>query len=221
MIGGEIGLGDLPLRDDLRGRSPYGAPQLDVPFRLNTNENPYPPPAALVADVATAVHQVAAELHRYPDRDAVDAELERQVRETKHVERIRTALRGRQSGTVVVSDLGDGIAVVDAYAAEHLEIQTQDAREIALRVRNAGAIFVGPWAPVSLGDYCAGSNHVLPTGGCARHSSGLSVQTFLRGVHLVEYTQEALREVAGQVVTLAGAEDLPAHGQAVTVRFGS
>jgi histidinol dehydrogenase len=151
--------------------------------------------------------------------DAVDVELERQVGETKHTERIRAALTGPQSGTVLVADLGDGIAVVDAYAAEHLEIQTADAREVALRVRNAGAVFVGPWAPVSLGDYCAGSNHVLPTGGCARHSAGLSVQTFLRGVHVVEYTEDALREVVGQVVTLATAEDLPAHGQAVTARF--
>jgi histidinol dehydrogenase len=151
--------------------------------------------------------------------DAVDAELERQVRETKHVERIRAALTGRQSGTVLVADLEDGIAVVDAYAAEHLEIQTERAREVALGVRNAGAVFVGPWAPVSLGDYCAGSNHVLPTGGCARHAGGLSVQTFLRGIHLVEYTAEALREVAEQVVTLATAEDLPAHGQAITARL--
>ena len=86
-------------------------------------------------------------------------------------------------------------------------------------MRNAGAVFIGPWAPVSLGDYCAGSNHVLPTGGCARHSAGLSVQTFLRGVHLVEYTEDALSEVADRVVTLATAEDLPAHGQAVTARF--
>ncbi|WP_250550398.1 histidinol dehydrogenase [Pseudonocardia sp. H11422] len=151
--------------------------------------------------------------------DAVDAELERQILQTKHVERIRTALRGRQSGTILVANLDDGVVVVDAYAAEHLEIQTEDARAVALRVRNAGAIFVGPWAPVSLGDYCAGSNHVLPTGGCARHSGGLSVQTFLRGVHLVEYTEDALRDVAGQVVTLAAAEDLPAHGAAVTARF--
>jgi histidinol dehydrogenase len=151
--------------------------------------------------------------------DAVDAELSRQVQETKHSERIATALSGPQSGAVLVADLDDGLAVVDAYAAEHLEIQTVDAREIALRVRNAGAIFVGPWAPVSLGDYCAGSNHVLPTGGCARHSAGLSVQTFLRGVHVIEYTEQALRETAHAVVTLAAAEDLPAHGQAVTARF--
>jgi histidinol dehydrogenase len=153
--------------------------------------------------------------------DAVDAELERQVAATKHAERIRTALTGPQSGAILVADLDDGVAVVDAYAAEHLEIQAEGARELALRVRNAGAVFVGPWSPVSLGDYCAGSNHVLPTGGCARHSAGLSVQTFLRGVHVVEYTEDALREVAGAVVTLAQAEDLPAHGQAVTARFGA
>ncbi|TWG08733.1 histidinol dehydrogenase [Saccharopolyspora dendranthemae] len=151
--------------------------------------------------------------------DAVDAELERQVGLTKHVERIRTALTGRQSGCILVSDVDDGIRVVDAYAAEHLEIQTAEADAVAARVRNAGAIFVGPYAPVSLGDYCAGSNHVLPTGGCARHSSGLSVQSFLRGIHVVSYTEQALREVADQVVALADAEDLPAHGQAVTARF--
>jgi histidinol dehydrogenase len=151
--------------------------------------------------------------------DDVDAELARQVAETKHTERIRTALTGPQSGVVLVTDLDDGVTVVDAYAAEHLEIQTSDASAVAARVRNAGAIFVGPWSPVSLGDYCAGSNHVLPTGGCARHSAGLSVQTFLRGVHVVDYSQAALREVAEAVVTLAGAEDLPAHGQAVTARF--
>ncbi len=151
--------------------------------------------------------------------DAVDAELERQVAATKHTERIRTALTGPQSGTILVADVAAGLAVVDAYAAEHLEIQTVRAREVALQVRNAGAVFIGPWAPVSLGDYCAGSNHVLPTGGCARHSAGLSVQTFLRGVHLIEYTEDALREVADRVVTLATAEDLPAHGQAVTARF--
>jgi histidinol dehydrogenase len=153
--------------------------------------------------------------------DQVDRELERQVAATKHTERIRTALTGRQSGTILVASIDDGIEVVDGYAAEHLEIQTVDASAVARRVRNAGAIFVGPWAPVSLGDYCAGSNHVLPTGGCARHSGGLSVQTFLRGIHLIEYTEEALREVTDQVVTLANAEDLPAHGQAVTARFRS
>ncbi|RCW43237.1 histidinol dehydrogenase [Halopolyspora algeriensis] len=151
--------------------------------------------------------------------DAVDTELERQVAQTKHIERIRTALTGTQSGCVLVSTVDDGIRVVDAYAAEHLEIQTQQASEVAARVRNAGAIFVGAFSPVSLGDYCAGSNHVLPTGGCARHSSGLSVQSFLRGIHVVDYTEQALREVTDQVIALADAEDLPAHGQALTARF--
>lgn len=151
--------------------------------------------------------------------DAVDAELAVQVAATRHTERVRTALTGRQSGCVLVADLDTGLAVVDAYGAEHLEVQTVEAVEVARRVRNAGAIFVGPFAPVSLGDYCAGSNHVLPTGGCARHSSGLSVQSFLRGVQIVEYDDGALRKVADHVVTLAEAEDLPAHGQAVLARF--
>lgn len=149
----------------------------------------------------------------------VDAELDKQVSVTKHVERIRTSLSGPQSGIVLVEDLEQGLAVVDAYAAEHLEIHTEDAAAWAARVRNAGAIFVGPYAPVSLGDYCAGSNHVLPTGGCACHSSGLSVRAFTKSVHVVEYSREALGEVAGHVVTLANAEDLPGHGAAVSVRF--
>jgi len=87
------------------------------------------------------------------------------------------------------------------------------------RIRSAGAIFVGAWSPVSLGDYCAGSNHVLPTAGGARHSSGLSVQTFLRGIHVINYTEAALKDVSGHVITLANAEDLPAHGEAVRRRF--
>jgi histidinol dehydrogenase len=150
--------------------------------------------------------------------DAVTALLPEQVAATKHSDRITTALGGSQSGVVLVDDLDAGLAVVDAYAAEHLEIQTRDAREVALRVRNAGAVFVGAWSPVSLGDYAAGSNHVLPTGGCARHSSGLSVQTFLRGIHLVDYDEQALAGVARHVDVLAHAEDLPAHAAAVAVR---
>ncbi|ADU09359.1 histidinol dehydrogenase [Micromonospora aurantiaca] len=181
-------------------------------------------PAHVAADlISQAEHDpLAASVLVTPSTalaDAVDAELARQAPAAKHAERIGTALRGEQSGVVLVDDLEAGLRVVDAYAAEHLEIQTENARDWALRVRNAGAVFVGAWSPVSLGDYCAGSNHVLPTGGCARHSSGLSVQSFLRGVHLVEYTQDALRDVAPHVVTLATVEDLPAHGQAVSVRF--
>ena len=150
--------------------------------------------------------------------DAVDVEVERQVALTKHVERITAALTGDQSATVLVRDVEQGIAVVDAYAAEHLEVITASAREVAERVRNAGCIFVGPYAPVSLGDYCAGSNHVLPTGCTARHASGLSVQSFLKGMQLVEYTREALVDVAPHVLALAAAEDLPAHGAAISIR---
>jgi len=150
--------------------------------------------------------------------DDVEAELDKQVSVTRHVERITTALSGEQSGIVLVDDLEQGLSVVDAYAAEHLEIQTRDAATLARRVRNAGAIFVGPFAPVSLGDYCAGSNHVLPTGGCACNSSGLSVRSFLKSLHVVEYDERALREVAPHVVHLANAEDLPGHGAAVDVR---
>jgi len=151
--------------------------------------------------------------------DAVDVQIGLQLERTKHVERIAAALGGPQSGVVLVVDLDQGVKVVNAYAAEHLEIQTRDARVVADRITSAGAIFVGPYSPVSLGDYCAGSNHVLPTGGCARHSSGLSVQSFLRGVHIVEYSEAALKDVAHHVVTLSHVEDLPAHGAAVTARF--
>ncbi len=150
--------------------------------------------------------------------DAVEAELAVQVPATKHSERIAEALRGPQSGIVLVDDLDAGLRVVDAYAAEHLEIHTREAREVSMRVRNAGAIFVGSWSPVSLGDYAAGSNHVLPTGGCACHSSGLSVQTFLRGIHVVDYDEAALTDVAPHVVALANAEDLPGHAAAIEVR---
>ncbi|REE99731.1 histidinol dehydrogenase [Thermomonospora umbrina] len=151
--------------------------------------------------------------------DAVERELADQVARTKHADRITEALAGPQSGIVLVDDLEAGLAVVNAYAAEHLEIQTANARELAARVRNAGAIFIGAHSPVSLGDYLAGSNHVLPTGGCACHSSGLSVQSFLRGVHVVEYDEPALAEATARVVALAEAEDLPAHGAAMKARF--
>jgi histidinol dehydrogenase len=152
--------------------------------------------------------------------DDVVAELDKQVLATRHTERVRTALGGPQSGIVLVDDLEQGLDVVEAYAAEHLEIHTADAAAVAARVHNAGAVFVGPFAPVSLGDYCAGSNHVLPTGGCACHSSGLSVRSFRKAVHVVDYSHEALAEVADHVVTLAEAEDLPGHGAAVHARLG-
>ncbi|MFP1623851.1 histidinol dehydrogenase [Streptomyces sp. 5K101] len=204
--------------------------------RIGIDAEAGPTEIAILADSTADPVHVAADLISQAEHDplaaavlvtdseelaaAVERELEPQVAATKHVEdRIRPALAGRQSAIVLVSSVEDGLKVVDAYGAEHLEIQTADAADIAARVRNAGAIFVGPYAPVSLGDYAAGSNHVLPTGGCACHSSGLSVQSFLRGIHIVDYTRDALAEVAHHVVTLAEAEDLPAHGAALKARF--
>ncbi|WP_367136034.1 MULTISPECIES: histidinol dehydrogenase [Streptomyces] len=204
--------------------------------RIGIDAEAGPTEIAILADATADPVHVAADLISQAEHDplaasvlvtdseelanAVEKELETQVAMTRHVEdRIVPALGGRQSGIVLVDSVDHGLAVVDAYGAEHLEIQTADAAAVAARVQNAGAIFVGPYAPVSLGDYAAGSNHVLPTGGCACHSSGLSVQSFLRGIHVVDYTREALAEVAGHVVTLAEAEDLPAHGAAVKARF--
>ena len=152
--------------------------------------------------------------------DAVESEVVRQVGTTRHAQRITEALSGQQSAVIIVDDLDAGLAIVNTYAAEHLEIHTREARDVAMRVRNAGAVFVGTWAPVSLGDYAAGSNHVLPTAGSARHSSGLSVQSFLRGIHIVEYDESALRDIAPHVIALANAEDLPGHGDAITARVG-
>ena len=193
-----------------------------------------PTEIAVLADATADAEHVASDLVSQAEHDplaaavlvtdspelaeAVEKALERRVAATKHTERVAEALAGRQSAIVLVDDVEVGLDVVNAYAAEHLEIQTADAAAVAARVRNAGAVFVGPFAPVSLGDYCAGSNHVLPTGGCACHSSGLSVQSFLRGIHVVEYDEAALRDVGGHVVTLARAEDLPAHGEAVLAR---
>ncbi|WP_324653140.1 histidinol dehydrogenase [Georgenia sp. H159] len=151
--------------------------------------------------------------------DAVDAEIERQAATTTHAERVRTALGGAQSGTVLVTDLDQGVAVCDAYGAEHLEVQTADAAAVAGRIRNAGAIFVGPYSPVPLGDYLAGSNHVLPTGGTARFASGLSVMAFLKPVQVIEYDDAALRKVADPLRALALSEDLPAHADAVDLRL--
>ncbi|MGY5127422.1 histidinol dehydrogenase [Streptomyces nigrescens] len=203
--------------------------------RIGIDAEAGPTEIAVLADATADPEHVAADLISQAEHDtlaaavlvtdsteladAVDEALKRQVAATKHVERITEALGGRQSATVLVDGIDEGLKVVDAYGAEHLEIQTADASAVAARVRNAGAVFVGPYAPVSLGDYCAGSNHVLPTGGCACHSSGLSVQSFLRGIHVVDYSRDALAEVAHHVVTLAEAEDLPAHGAAVKARF--
>jgi histidinol dehydrogenase len=181
-------------------------------------------PVHVAADlISQAEHdEMAGSVLVTPSEDlaaATATELAAQLGTTVHRDRVTAALGGRQSAIILVDDLEAGILVVNAYAPEHLEIQTVDAPEVATRIRSAGAIFVGPYSPVSLGDYCAGSNHVLPTAGSARHSSGLSVQTFLRGIHVVDYTEAALKDVSGHVVTLAKAEDLPAHGEAIRRRF--
>jgi len=203
--------------------------------RIGIDSEAGPTEIAILADDSANPEFVAADLISQAEHDVVAASvlvtdspeladkvlaaLEIQVANAKHNERISTALTGEQSAIVLVDDIEQGLAVVDAYAAEHLEIHTRNASEVAFRVKNAGAIFVGDWSPVSLGDYAAGSNHVLPTGGCACHSSGLSVQTFLRGLHYVEYDQAALNEIGPHVITLANAEDLPGHGVAVEVRM--
>lgn len=179
-------------------------------------------PAFVAADlISQAEHDPQAACLLVSDSaellDAVDVELDKQVPLTKHHERIATALAD-QSAHVLVEDLDQGLAVVDDWAPEHLEVLTVDAAAVARRVRNAGAVFVGPWTPVSLGDYAAGSNHVLPTGGTARFSVGLSAQSFRKRMSVVEYTAEALREVAPHVTALGGAEDLQAHVEAVQVR---
>jgi histidinol dehydrogenase len=186
--------------------------------------------SAIAADVATdlisqAEHDVIAAAVLVTDSealiDAVHRELEKRVPLTRHADRIRTALTGIQSAAVLVDSIAQGLDVVNAYAAEHLEIQTENSRRDAEKIRNAGAVFIGRFSPVSLGDYSAGSNHVLPTGGCACHSSGLSVQSFLRGLHYIEYEEVAFTDIAPTVITLANAEDLPAHGEAISARFES
>jgi histidinol dehydrogenase len=194
-----------------------------------------PTEIAILADSSAIAADVAADLISQAEHDviaaavlvtdspelaaAVEAELRVRVSQTKHSDRIETALSGVQSAIVLVDSIEQGLDVVNAYAAEHLEIQTRNARSDAAKIRNAGAVFIGRFSPVSLGDYSAGSNHVLPTGGCACHSSGLSVQTFLRGLHFIEYDQKAFTDILDTVVTLANAEDLPAHGEAMTARL--
>ncbi|MGA0129792.1 MAG: histidinol dehydrogenase [Candidatus Nanopelagicales bacterium] len=181
-------------------------------------------PSWIAADlVSQAEHDVAAASVLVTDSPElakqVEYELALQVANTKHSERITKALSGEQSSIVLVSDLEQGLLVINEYAAEHLELHVSNPEKMARRVKNAGAVFIGPFAPVSLGDYLAGSNHVLPTAGCACHSSGLSVQTFLRGVQFINYSKSALEKVRKEIDVLANAEDLPAHAKAVEVRF--
>ena len=193
-----------------------------------------PTEIAILADETAVASDVAADMISQAEHDTIAAailvttseelarkvtlDLRTRVPKTKHSERIHEALSGIQSAIVLVDSIDQGLDVVNAYAAEHLEIHTQNAREVAQRIRNAGAVFIGRVSPVSLGDYAAGSNHVLPTGGCACHSSGLSVASFLKGLHFIEYSESAFLEIASTVITLANSEDLPAHGEAMTAR---
>jgi histidinol dehydrogenase len=194
-----------------------------------------PTEIGILADESAIAGEVAADLISQAEHDvhaaavlvttserlaqSVRDELGKRIPVTKHSVRITAALNGIQSAIVLVDSIKQGIDVVNAYAAEHLELHVQDIEKVASAIRNAGAVFLGRFTPVSLGDYAAGSNHVLPTGGCACHSSGLSVQTFLKGVNFISYDEASFTQIAPTVITLANAEDLPAHGEAMSARF--
>lgn len=189
----------------------------------------------VIADDAADADFVAADLISQAEHDELAASvlvtdsepfaarvlerLESRAAATKHRERVLAALGGAQSALVLVDDLAQAAAFANAFGPEHLEIQVRDADAVLAGIENAGAIFLGPYSPVSLGDYAAGSNHVLPTGGQARHAAGLSAATFLRPQQIVRYDERALREVAPVIAALSAEEDLPAHGEAVTARF--
>jgi histidinol dehydrogenase len=181
-------------------------------------------PAFVAADlVSQAEHDELAAAVLVTDSaelaDAVEALLTRLVGTTTHSERVAASLGGTQSAIVLVDDLEQAAAFSNAFGPEHLEIQTDDPDAVLAMIDNAGAIFLGPYAPVSLGDYAAGSNHVLPTGGQARFSSALGAYTFLRPQQVVRYSRDGLAGVADHILALSNAEALPAHGDAVTARF--
>ena len=194
-----------------------------------------PSEIAVIADGTARADWVAADLISQAEHDPlaasvlitdsedllrdVQAAIEAQVPGQLHEEQLREALTGPQSGVLLVRDMDQAVEVSDRYATEHLEIQTRDPEALVGRIRNAGAVFVGPHAPVPLGDYSAGSNHVLPTSGTARHSSGLNTVTFLRLQQRIRYTETGLEEVADGIGVLAEDERLPAHGAAIRARF--
>ena len=194
-----------------------------------------PSEIAVIADGTARADWVAADLISQSEHDPlaasvlitdsedllrdVQAAIEAQVPGAFHEDQIREALTGPQSGVLLVRDMDQAVEVSDRYATEHLEIQTRDPEALVGRIRNAGAVFVGPHAPVPLGDYSAGSNHVLPTSGTARHSSGLNTVTFLRLQQRIRYTETGLEEVADGIGVLAEDERLPAHGAAIRARF--
>ncbi|WP_031511871.1 histidinol dehydrogenase [Corynebacterium glutamicum] len=202
---------------------------------VGTDSEAGPTEIAVLADASANAVNVAYDLISQAEHDVmaasvlitdseqlakdVNREIEARYSITRNAERVAEALRGAQSGIVLVDDISVGIQVADQYAAEHLEIHTENARAVAEQITNAGAIFVGDFSPVPLGDYSAGSNHVLPTSGSARFSAGLSTHTFLRPVNLIEYDEAALKDVSQVVINFANAEDLPAHGEAIRARF--
>ncbi|MDK8274379.1 histidinol dehydrogenase [Varibaculum cambriense] len=181
-------------------------------------------PALVAADmISQAEHDPNAASVLFTDSEElarkVEAEIVPAAQATKHSQRVCQALSGPQSGIVLVADIASAIDAVNAYAPEHLEIHTVEAGEVANQIRNAGAIFVGPYTPVPLGDYLAGSNHVLPTGGTGRYEGGLSVMAYLKPVQQIEYQRGALEKMARPLTAFADAEDLPAHEEAVNCRF--
>ena len=194
-----------------------------------------PTEIAIIADAGANPEYLAADLIGQAEHDELagsvlitDSEeiatktqesLNRRVPRTKHAERVATSLTGRQSGIILTDGLDQSIDAANAYAAEHLEIQTADADAVVARIRNAGAIFRGPYSPVPLGDYMSGSNHVLPTSGTARFAAGLGVHTFMKPVEVIEYDEEGLKALAARINTFAVSEDLPGHGECVLTRF--
>ena len=181
-------------------------------------------PGVVAADlVSQAEHDELAAAVLVTDSAALAAAVERALEPraaaTRHADRVRAALGGPQSAIVLVDDIPTAARVSDAYGPEHLELQTRDPEATLRDIHNAGAVFLGAHSPVSLGDYLAGSNHVLPTGGQSRFSSGLGATAFLRPQQVVEYDRGALDEVRRRILALAAAEDLPAHGEAVSARF--
>jgi histidinol dehydrogenase len=162
--------------------------------------------AVLVSDSSDLIARVASELAT-------------QVEKQKHSTRIKKALAGQQSALVLVESIDRAVSVANHYATEHLQIMVTDPASVAEKISNAGAIFLGDYSPVSLGDYLAGSNHVLPTGGAAKFSSGLGVHTFLRPQQVINYSESALSQLSQSIPLFAEAEDLPAHGEAVSKRF--
>lgn len=205
--------------------------------RVGIDSEAGPTEILIIADSSARVEYVAADLISQAEHDemasavlvtdsvelaaAVEVEISKQAVATSHSARVKIALEGPQSAIVLVDDLSVAVDFSNAYGPEHLEIQSEQASQLVTQITNAGAVFVGDFTPVSLGDYSAGSNHVLPTAGQALFSSGLGAYTFLRPQQIIEYSKDALKEVAQGIRVLADDEDLPAHGDAVDIRFNT